>query len=109
MGSASERHLLVAAFKAVHEVVRHEGEPRHFYLEQLMTTKNLDDINECAQQLARSDKGRGAMLHLLAWLDDDGLSLDVTNQLAVIGLLEAAWGGYAGSARDAMRVALGSA
>lgn len=43
------------------------------------------------------------MRHLLAWLDDDGLSLDRQNQDAVINILEGAWGPYAGTARDYMR------
>lgn len=60
-----------------------------------------------AEKLSRSEHGRSAMKHVLAWLDDDGLSLDSNNQNAILMLLRAAWGGYAGTARDVMREAVG--
>lgn len=60
-------------------------------------------IEEHVRQLAASEKGRNAMRYLLLWLDDDGCSLDTSNQDASIGLLELAWNGWAGSVRDAMR------
>lgn len=65
------------------------------------------DLQSAAQALARTDRGRNAMLHLLAWLDDDGLGLDSQGQEAVITLLAGAWGRYAGTARDVMREEIG--
>jgi hypothetical protein len=73
-----------------------------------MTTETLtiDDMTEAAQHLAKTQRGRNAMKVLLKWLDDDGLGLSDDNQIAVLQLLEGAWGPFAGSARDAMRGAL---
>lgn len=67
-----------------------------------------ETIDRSVQLLARSRIGRNAMRRVLAWLDDDGLSLDGQGQDAVQSLLAAAWGPYAGSTRDAMRAALES-
>lgn len=61
------------------------------------------ELREAAEQLSRSQKGRHAMQHVLAWLDEDGLSLDAENQQAVLTLLDGAWGSFAGTARDLMR------
>ena len=53
-----------------------------------------------------SRKGRHALQALLRWLEGDGLGLDQDNQAAVMTLLEAAWGPFAGSACEAMHDAL---
>lgn len=65
-----------------------------------------EDIRKVAEHLATTARGRSAMRHVLAWLDDDGLGLDGTNQAAIAVLLNAAWGPFAGTVRDAMRLAL---
>ena len=76
-------------------------------------TTTTTDLTAAANQLANSRVGRNALRTVLAWLYDqqslsgDGLALDVDNQAAVLTLLEGAWGQYAGTARDAMREALG--
>ena len=66
-----------------------------------------NELTGAAEQLSQSEKGRNALRRLLDWLDDDGLSLDGANKGAVLTLLNAAFGSYPGSARDAMREALG--
>lgn len=71
---------------------------------QAIDTRN--EIAEAVLILSESQKGRDAMRHLLAWLDDSGCSLDGRNQDCCTSLLDAAWAGYAGSVRDAMREAL---
>ena len=64
-------------------------------------------IRNAARQLAESEKGREALGCLLNWLErSSGLSLDGRNQEAVLLLLQAAWGGYAGTVRDAMHAAV---
>ena len=65
------------------------------------------DLTAAATQLANSRVGRNALRAILDWLDADGLTLDGDNQAAILTLLEGAWGPYAGTARDAMREALG--
>jgi hypothetical protein len=78
-----------------------------------MPTTRIEDtaadvrLGEAARQLAKSEKGRQALRAVLDWLDADGCSLDAVNQEAVFVLLAGAWGGFAGTARDAMREALG--
>lgn len=69
--------------------------------------EGVQDLTDCANHLAKSQKGRNAMKRLLAWLDDDGLSLDMVNKEAVLTLLNGAFGEYPGTARDVMRDALG--
>lgn len=59
-----------------------------------------------AQQLAKSEKGRSALSHMLLWMRDDGLSLDFENKEAALYLLCAAFGSYPGTATDAMQDAL---
>lgn len=63
-------------------------------------------IENAVRQLSRSVAGRNTLKALLAWLDDDGLSLDANNQFAVRVLLDAAWGRFAGTTRDLMREAV---
>ncbi len=65
------------------------------------------DLVDAANRMARSTKGRNALNRLLDWLDDDGLSLDGENKAAVMTLLLGAFGSYPGTARDAMRDAVG--
>lgn len=65
------------------------------------------ELRTAAQHLAKSDRGRDALRHVLEWLEASGLSLDERNQRAILTLLESAWGGWAGTARDAMHEALG--
>lgn len=60
-----------------------------------------------AQQLAKSEKGRDALRRCVDWLEASGLSLDNRNQVAILRLLEAAWGEWAGTTRDVMHQALG--
>ncbi len=62
-----------------------------------------DQIDKAVCQLNKSSAGRNAIKSLLAWLEDDGLTLDGQNQNAVFLLLESAWGGFAGTTRDLMR------
>lgn len=64
-------------------------------------------IEAAVAQLNKTDRGRSAMRHMLGWLDDDGLGLDEKNKSAALTLLLGAWGTFPGSARDAMRDALG--
>jgi hypothetical protein len=65
-----------------------------------------EDMTAAAEHLVKSTKGRHALQALLRWLNDDGLGLDLTNQEAVLTLLDGAWGPFAGTARDAMHDAL---
>lgn len=65
------------------------------------------DLFNAARNLARTERGRNAMTRLLAWLDDDGLGLDIVNKESVLTLLNGAFNQYPGTARDAMREALG--
>ena len=71
-------------------------------------TATPTDLTAAANQLANSRVGRNALRTVLDWLDADGLSLDGDNQAALLTLLDGAWGAYAGTARDAMREALGA-
>lgn len=61
-----------------------------------------NDMHEAAQQLAKSEKGRDALHHLTQWMDESGLSLDQTNQIAVFILLCGLFGSFPGTARDEM-------
>lgn len=65
--------------------------------------KTTDDLRVAASNLSKTTRGRHAMRWLLGWLDDDGLGLDSLGQESVLMILEAAWGPFAGTARDAMR------
>lgn len=62
-----------------------------------------EELSVLVQQLQQSDQGRNTITHLLAWLDDDALSLDDDNWDAAWRLLGYARHGYAGSVRDALR------
>lgn len=54
-------------------------------------------IRAHVRTLARHDKGRDTLRHLAAWLESSGCSLDQDDEQAVLALLQAAWGGYAGT------------
>lgn len=64
------------------------------------------DLANQIRQLRQTQRGRSAMRHILAWLDDDGLGLDDKNQAAIISLIALAFR-YPGSTRDAMREVVG--
>jgi len=68
-----------------------------------MTTQ----IQTAIRILSRHDKGRDTLRHLLAWLDSSGCSLDQLDAQAVLGLLQAAWGGYAGTVLEELREVVG--
>jgi hypothetical protein len=65
------------------------------------------DIDGAVKSLARSERGRRSMHDTLAMLDNGGITLDAVGQSAVLVLLQAAWGAYPGTARDAIRGELG--
>lgn len=66
-----------------------------------------ENLGQAAQQLNRSERGRGAMKHVLDLLDGDGLGLDGENQRAVLTLIVGAWQGHAMTARDVCRDLVG--
>lgn len=65
------------------------------------------DIYSAAQGLQRSERGRGALKHVLDLLEGDGLGLDGSNQQAVLTLIVGAWQGHAQTVRDVIRTELG--
>jgi len=71
-----------------------------------MATITEIDIREAAARLGYSERGFQAMQHLLSWLDAGGIGLDGTNQADILTILHAAWGPFAGTARDCMREVL---
>lgn len=71
--------------------------------------EGTQDLIDCAKHLAKTEKGRSAITHILAWLDSDGLSLDQVNKEAALTLLMGAFDRYPGTARDVMRDALAQA
>lgn len=79
------------------------GSPASDQLPFLEMVAEFDKLEAAAKQLARSDRGRKTMQHLLDWFDDVGLGLDGENKQAVRVLLEGVWGPYCGSGRDVMR------
>ena len=68
----------------------------------------LRDVEEAVLRLNQSTRGHNALRVLVNWLDDDGLGLDVDNKLAVLTLLQGAFGPFPVRARDLMRDALSS-
>jgi hypothetical protein len=64
------------------------------------------EVRRAVSMLARSERGRDAMRDALALLDNGGLGLDETGQVALITLLTAAFTAHPGFARDAMRDAV---
>ena len=69
-----------------------------------MANVSVEDLEKAVVQLNRSDKGRTATRDLLALLENGGISLDAENQLHVVCLLAGAWGSYAGTTLEALRV-----
>jgi hypothetical protein len=67
----------------------------------------LAELRRAAEYLARTDKGRDAMRHVVRWLEASGLSLSTDNQECILLLIDQAWNGYAGTAREVMHDALG--
>lgn len=67
------------------------------------TAPSREDMEQAVVILARSDRGRATMQGVLSLLDEHALGLDYHGQNAVLTVLRAAWGPYAGSARDLMR------
>ncbi|MBI2497953.1 MAG: hypothetical protein HYV75_08615 [Opitutae bacterium] len=65
------------------------------------------NIKAATQQLRRSERGRGALRHVLDLLEGDGLGLDGENQRAVLTLIVGAWQGHPETVRDMAREALG--
>lgn len=66
-----------------------------------------EELQGAAKQLAESEQGRDTLNALLRWLNGSGLSLDSNNKSCVLHLINAAFDTCPGSARDAMRDALG--
>lgn len=60
-------------------------------------------LQQAIDQLKRSAEGRNALAHLVAWMDEGGVTLDVDNQEAVVTLLLGAWGEFSGTTCDMMR------
>ena len=75
-------------------------------LENEVQQQSESDLCDAATTLAVSTRGRNAMIAILRWLDDDGLSLDAANQAAVLTILSGAWGSFGSTARDVMRHAI---
>ncbi|MBA4019177.1 MAG: hypothetical protein C0483_18580 [Pirellula sp.] len=63
-------------------------------------------VTESIKRLSASERGKSAMRQVLAWLDNDGLSLDDSNKDAIVALLISAWE-HPGTVRDKMREAIG--
>ena len=64
---------------------------------------NHADIETAVDQLTKTDKGLSAARYLLLMLEDGAISLDEPNQAAVQTILAGAWGGFSGTALDALR------
>jgi len=69
-------------------------------------TINETEIRRAVSMLARSARGRDAMRDTLAMLDNGGIGLDQSGQIALVTLLTAAFTSHPGFARDAMREAV---
>jgi hypothetical protein len=69
--------------------------------------QQVDGLRRAAQHLAKTDKGRDALRRVVDWLEASALSLDDMNKTAILLLLEGAWEGMAGTARELMHEALG--
>ena len=70
-----------------------------------LKTVSKADILLAISQLQQSGRGQAAIDGLLKWLQNCGLALDLPNQAAVIALLGAVWGPYAGTALELMGAA----
>lgn len=67
------------------------------------------DMEHAVEVLSSSQRGRDTMQSVLNLLDDHALGLDYPNQNAVMTVLRAAWGPFAGSTRECMADALETA
>lgn len=67
------------------------------------------DMEHAVEVLSSSQRGRDTMQSVLNLLDDHALGLDYPNQNAVMTILRAAWGPFAGSTRECMAEALEAA
>ena len=66
-----------------------------------MTTD--EHLQAAIDQLTESERGHGAAVALLAFLEGGGAALDEEGQGAVQTILTGAWGGLAGTTLDALR------
>ena len=64
-------------------------------------------MSDRAESLASSDKGRAALRAIYDMAQGPAGALDQRNQGYAVELLQACWGEYAGTTRDAMRLYLG--
>lgn len=68
----------------------------------------MTEMQVAAESLAMSDRGREALRSMLEWMDQTGvLGLDARGKASCLVLIQAAFTSSPGSARDAMRDALG--
>jgi len=63
--------------------------------------------NEAVEQLAQSERGRGALRAIHMWLDNSGFGLDGANQAAVHAVLDYAWS-HPLATIDAIEAAIGT-
>lgn len=73
------------------------------------TMPSRADMEHAVEVLSESRRGRDVMQSVLNLLDDHALGLDYPNQNAVLTILRAAWGPFAGSTRECMADALETA
>lgn len=73
------------------------------------TMPSRADMEQAVAVLCESRRGRDVMQSVLNLLDDHALGLDYPGQNAVLTLLRAAWGPFAGSTRECMADALEAA
>lgn len=89
--------------RAMDEIAEAEAEE----VRREATAPTRADMEQAVEILQGSERGLATLRGVLGLLDDSALGLDYRGQNAVVTLLQAAWGPYAGSARDCMRDALG--
>lgn len=95
------REALIA--RAAAEIAEAEAEE----IQREATAPTRADMEQAVEVLQGSERGLATLRGVLGLLDDSALGLDYRGQNAVVTLLQAAWGSYAGSTRDCMRDALG--
>ena len=66
-----------------------------------MTTD--EHLHKAINQLTKTERGHGAAVALLAFLEGGGAALDEEGQSSVQTILTGAWGGMSGTALDALR------
>lgn len=68
---------------------------------------DLAQITDAVDQLSRTAWGRDALRRIFDWFEEGGgRGLDAPSKAAARTLLDAAWGSFPGTAREAMRLAL---